>query len=82
MNPLRRIYVKLSQRTQMKIVGIEPLGSFAICSLDLRKAQFWFDRASNAAGNLVLKYENVVERLVKSLCPRYALQSWCRSVGR
>src|SRR5207237_7821826 len=61
--------ISVWQGPQIEIVGVETFRALAPGALDLGVAQARLDRADDAQGNLVLQFEDVVERAVISLGP-------------
>ena len=58
---LFREFAELREGTQIKVVGVQALGRFAACTLDLGLAQLRLDCADNTARHLVLEVEDVVK---------------------
>ena len=68
-NALIGIAIVLRQCAQIEVVRGEVRGRLTAGALDLGLAQLWFDRASDAGRDLILQFENVVERAVEAVGP-------------
>ena len=60
---------KMRKRAQIEIVGVETVRPLALGALDLGVQQARLDRADDAQGDLVLQFEDVVERAIIALGP-------------
>src|SRR6516164_2854380 len=53
----------------MQIVGVEAIGRLADCAFDLGRPELGLDRTDDAARDLVLQFEDIVEGAVKAVGP-------------
>src|SRR5713226_4081431 len=65
----RGVGIGVRKRPQVKVVGIEAVGSLALGALDLRLPQVRLHRADHAGGDPILQLEDVVKRAVVALSP-------------
>jgi len=63
------VFVKLRERAQVQIVGIETFGRLVGRPVDLGLMKLGLDCPDDATGDLILQFENVVQRTVEPVCP-------------
>ena len=68
-NALFGVLVTQLKRAQIPVAGIEAFGWLAECTLDLGRPESGPDRADDTARDLVLQFEDVVERAIKAVGP-------------
>ena len=64
------VYAKVRNRAQIEIVGVETVGPLALGGLDLGVLQIRLDCADDAQRDLVLQFEDVIERAIVALGPK------------
>src|SRR6516225_3952575 len=61
--------MRMGQGAQIEVISVEAVRPFPLSALDLGLAQARLDRADDAQGDLVLQFEDVVERPIVALGP-------------